>query len=473
MFQKLLWRNKDEAEDSSLAHEESLTSSTENEITLKQHEKLSNDDDIEEYLEENVEESLDCLDMEWRTVIFIRHGNSIWNESTDHSFKNPYFAAKALSAFTSGVKEYYKLKWSASYKHEDSLYVDTPLSPKGMKQAYNLSLFLKHHQQQRDEEKLIYLKQHQTINSSIKDAWRALQQHKMERIESKQSYNKLCDDALSSLTEAMQSVESLMANAKPLDPQHNKLDHNNVPINIQSILDILIGKNIPSKIVCSNLRRAISTTVLSLWNRLRFSTEKIYILSCLQEIGINVDTHTQTEQFQVPQVSNFEMMTENLDAKALNDFYSKRIETIYNYGDKVNNSFLMESEDDTLKRIQLFAKWIFMEQHDGNDPDYKQKENVSLSGFKTVKTNKIDKNNEDKKELQCNVPPAVIAVGHSSWIKAFFNQYLPANFEFIGKETKLSNCGVIGFKFYFNKNTKKYGIAPNTITVAYKGFGAS
>eukprot|EP01083_Nonionella_stella_P099426 279569_1 len=397
-----------------------------------------------------------ALCMEYRTVIFIRHGHSIWNESTDNSFTNPYSAAKAISAFTWGVKEYAKLKWSSEYKHEDSIYVDTPLSPKGMKQAYNLSSFLKHHEELRDEQKLLYLQQHQTISSSIKDAWRALQQFKLEQ----QLQHSLCDDALLSLTKAMKSVESLMANAKPLDPEDYIINHD-VPIDIASILDILIGKNMKSIIVCSNLRRAISTCVLSLWNRLRSNTtEKIYILSCLQEIGINPDTHTHTSQFQVPHVSNFEMMHEHLDAKALNDFYSKRIETVYNYGNKME----YELQQDTLKRMESFAKWIFMQGNEEIQTEHPVKEKANVvRGFKTVKK-------KAKIETQ---PAAVIAVGHSAYIRSFFTQYLPAKCEFIGKTKKLSNCGVVAFKMWYCSKTQTFGIAPNTITVVYKGFGLS
>eukprot|EP01084_Bolivina_argentea_P257347 433568_1 len=215
----------------------------------------------------------------------------------------------------------------------------------------------------------------------------------------------------------------------------------NIKMDIPYILDILTGKNLKSKIVCSNLRRAISTCVLSLWNRLCLNNnEKIYILSCLQEIGINVDTHTFHSPHVVPQVSNFEKISKNLNFEKLNEFYSTRIETIYNYGTK--SQFLMESQQDSQKRIELFAKWMFMD-------------------------DKIEPNKNNK------ISPAIIAVGHSHWIREFFKHYLPPQSEFIGKNAKLSNCGVIAFKFYYNKTKQKFGIAPNTITVVYKGFGVS
>lgn len=85
------------------------------------------------------------------------------------------------------------------------------------------------------------------------------------------------------MTDAMKVIESLMANAQPTDPEDADLqqmdpslgiesevwdNHDlNVPLDIAFILDVLNGRNVPSKIVCSNLRRAISTCVLGLWNR--------------------------------------------------------------------------------------------------------------------------------------------------------------------------------------------------------------
>eukprot|EP01084_Bolivina_argentea_P035044 64983_1 len=243
---KLLWRSKEETEDSTLT-------------SLDDDNDVNNDENNDE--DDIIINEKEMLCLEWRTIIFIRHGNSIWNESTDNSLKNPYRAAKAISAFTSGVKEYAKLKWSSEYKHEESIYVDTPLSPKGMKQAYNLSLFLKHHQQLRDQQKLLYLKQHQTISSPIKDAWRALQQYKLESHNNnnnnkQEPFPSLCNDAILSLTKAIQSVEHLMANVQPIDDPINHeckgnndlIDNINININIKMdipyILDILTGKNL-------------------------------------------------------------------------------------------------------------------------------------------------------------------------------------------------------------------------------------
>ena len=193
--------------------------------------------------------------------------------------------------------------------------------------------------------------------------------------------------------------------------------------------------------------------------RLKDSTEKIYILSSLQEIGINVDTQTQTQEFTAPQLSNVEKSAVNLDGKALNEFYRDRIETIYNYGNKVNREqYLVESAHETTRRLEEFSKWVFMEEKEEQTDNGRR--SPRRNGFKTV-------------DRDQHVSPAVIATGHSAWIRAFFKQYLPGKSEFIGKKAKLANCGVVAFKFYCDKKNGGYGIAPNTISVVYKGFGVS
>lgn len=43
--------------------------------------------------------------------------------------------------------------------------------------------------------------------------------------------------------------------------------------------------------VASNLRRAVATTAISFWDRLARTGEKVYVLSCLQEMARNVDAY--------------------------------------------------------------------------------------------------------------------------------------------------------------------------------------
>ena len=407
----------------------------------------------------------------------------------------------------------------------------------------------------------------------------------------------------------------------------------------------------------------------------------------MQEIGINVDTHTSTEQYSLPQVSKFEMSTTELDSHSLNEFYQTRLSTTYNYGAKKNSNLGMESTEDTRKRILLFAQWCFQQEEvedddkdkDTNNDDREQSVSVSASasptgaesshrdssklriinkakhmafkkrkskgsskspqnspnlnsavnsnnsgvsntnftiqnegaitpvdlnfdtgnsnnhqnnsnknavtdktlfrsdshypdynnpypnngsimdnithtnmnghiehtpeaytsnneddshnnnnnesangnfdnnhvtridlsktdekskklGFLTSSSNKIknktknrnknkgrtsnntnntnNNNSGNSKKRNSNemrnvIPPVVIAVGHSKWFKQFFQTFLPSKMDYIGKESKITNCGVIAFRFFYDPNKNKFGIAPKTLTTIYKGFGES
>ena len=458
--------------------------------------------------------------LEWRTIIFIRHGNSLWNQSTDGSFKNPIQTAKAIRAWGKGIQEYASLKWNKTeYKHEDSTIVDTPLSSKGLRQAYNLSKYLRHHNSLRQQQKLKYLSKHQSIISPIKDAYRIMKKYnKTFHVNGAHIPNEL-NITVNKLEIAMKKIEKLMANALPKDPNDiniidnidddnimdtndedintNNVDNNTIklrgnndnPMNIQQILDIICGKNEKSIIVASNLRRAISTCVISLWPRLKFSNEKVYLLSCLQEIGINVDTQTATEQFTVPTLSTFEKNFDNLDSKSLQAFYQNRLETLYNFGSKKLKNGI-ESRQNSKKRIQLFAEWVFKDHTKTIKKNKKiiinNNNNIITSNNTTydipynVKTHSINNSeinieliNNETNNIIKSKQPVIIVFGHSKWFKTFYTNYLPKKYEYIGKHSKMANCAVVSFKFYYNPNNNKYGIAPGTLTTIYGAFGES
>ncbi len=58
--------------------------------------------------------------------------------------------------------------------------------------------------------------------------------------------------------------------------------------------------NDTSVVCCSNLRRAISTALIGLQDRLQSSGEQVHMLSCLQEISRNIDANAIAEKYQVP-----------------------------------------------------------------------------------------------------------------------------------------------------------------------------
>ena len=84
-----------------------------------------------------------------------------------------------------------------------------------------------------------------------------------------------------------------------------------MPLEMEWVLDQMIDASNNSIVVTSNLRRAISTAVIALWDRFGANKECVHILPCLQELGMNVDTHTPILEAEVPQVSNFEKQARN------------------------------------------------------------------------------------------------------------------------------------------------------------------
>lgn len=69
---------------------------------------------------------------------------------------------------------------------------------------------------------------------------------------------------------------------------------------------------------------------------------------------------------------------------------------------------------------------------------------------------------------------SILCTGHSYWFRAFFQTYLPKNFEHVCKTKKIVNGGLVGFTLCHTKvkatGEDKYMIDPNSITVLYAGF---
>eukprot|EP01084_Bolivina_argentea_P288319 494827_1 len=160
-----------------------------------------------------------------------------------------------------------------------------------------------------------------------------------------------------------------------------------MPLEMEWALDQMVDSSNNSIVVTSNLRRAISTAVISLWDRFGVNSESIHILPCLQEIGMNVDTHTPILEEQIPEVSNFEKTSKKLNVQKLTQFYRNRLCVEQSIGAKKS---LRESGADTQQRLNFFADWAFK---------------------------KNDKNN--------NPYHTIIACGHSHWFRAFFKRFLP------------------------------------------------
>ena len=210
-----------------------------------------------------------------------------------------------------------------------------------------------------------------------------------------------------------------------------------MPLEMEWVLDQMIDSSNNSIVVTSNLRRAISTAVISLWDRFGANKECIHILPCLQELGMNVDTHTPILESSIPEVSNFEKTSKKLNVNKLTEFYSSRLVV------EKENSFsgkksLRESGQDTRQRLDFFCDWAFK---------------------------KCDKNG--------NPYQTIIACGHSHWMRSFFKTFLPKDTQSMAGKRKLQNCGVAGFRMICHigpEDQRRYEVIAGSITPIYRGF---
>eukprot|EP00980_Cylindrotheca_fusiformis_P001697 scaffold388_cov114-Cylindrotheca_fusiformis.AAC.6 len=173
------------------------------------------------------------------------------------------------------------------------------------------------------------------------------------------------------------------------------------------------------QIVSSNLRRAISTVAIALQDTLdKNRDQKIIILSQLQEASINPDA-------QSIHPANAPLLTSWIDSDRVKEIYETQCDTSMNTGNKSIKS-------NGLMRMQAFCDLVFDE---------------------------LD-------------APNVLATGHSYWFRAFFQTYLPRDFEHVSKKKKLINGGVAGFTLMRKKteNGYKYMIDQNSVVTLYGGF---
>ncbi len=165
-----------------------------------------------------------------KTIIFIRHGESDWNEIFN---KNKLLLLPRL--VWGVVRELLYIPTS------HSVFIDSPLSKHGIGQAASLRSFLSNYSANRDK---------QRANGG----------------------------------------------GAPEDEETRRLD---------TLVATMNGEpnGMPSVVVTSNLRRAIDTGCVALWNRIRKTKEKIILLESLQEMSRNVDTNALAGAHEYPETS--------------------------------------------------------------------------------------------------------------------------------------------------------------------------
>merc|ERR1712178_391124 len=94
----------------------------------------------------------------------------------------------------------------------------------------------------------------------------------------------------------------------------------------QKYVDLMSGDTDKStRIISSNLRRAISTTVIGLWDRFTENQQKVYTLTTMQELTRNVDGYCITPAGKTPLPSAIEQEWATKMQMDVASFYSKSI----------------------------------------------------------------------------------------------------------------------------------------------------
>lgn len=179
-----------------------------------------------------------------------------------------------------------------------------------------------------------------------------------------------------------------------------------------------------SKIISSNLRRAVSTLVGGFHDRLmRRPMDKILIVPSLQEISHNPDTLSITPSHTPIQASWIER---NSKICNFQDLFYGQVDVSLHTGNKPINT-------NGLKRILEFCEFVF-------------------SG-----------------SIQEDF---IIVGGHSIWFRTFFRLFLPYSVHHAAKTKKIVNGGIVVFELMKveTKKGSKFMIDPKSIKTIYGGF---
>jgi len=195
------------------------------------------------------------------------------------------------------------------------------------------------------------------------------------------------------------------------------------------VLKVLRDGSKDSIIVSSTLRRAISTVVVGLWNRIKNNKEKVHLLSSLQEISRNIDTKALSASKTLPDLTR--IVHYQNDFNVTDNHHMTYFDCSEHNGNKTT-SFV------GLKRLTAFSEWAFG-----------REENTIIVG------------------------------GHSLWFKYYFQRCLPHDSNHVAKSTKIVNSGVVTFEVHRGvieadgsgtATETLYYIDENSIETVYGGF---
>ncbi|KAI9915538.1 hypothetical protein PsorP6_008264 [Peronosclerospora sorghi] len=282
-----------------------------------------------------------------KRIVFVRHAESEWN-----AIFNRGFNLRALMNFLRAVVREWLLLPTG-----DSVFLDSPLSRRGRFQAQSL-------------------------------------------------YELMCEIPLEEGGNR-DATTTLAMTTLPLD-SHRRSPHQTKESAVLSYLCCPLPDSI---VVTSNLRRSIDTARIASASRLKVPGEKIHVLSCLQEIGRNLDTLAISQPHAI----------QPLEVLVQAPHGEKRHDELFNVTESHGNKAVLGSGRD---RLLTFAQWVF----------------------------------KQPKEV-------VVVFGHSLWFRAFCREYFPQDVFHDAKTAKMSNCGVI--TFLLEEHTRgggevAYNIRPET-----------
>ncbi|KJP88492.1 hypothetical protein AK88_01771 [Plasmodium fragile] len=181
---------------------------------------------------------------------------------------------------------------------------------------------------------------------------------------------------------------------------------------VKDHIDILNNTvNYPSAILCSGLRRAISTCFIGLYNRINRNNEQIQVLNSLQEISRNPDC-----------VSLFDFYDNKYISTDIENFVHKDVERMCKRNIRIKRNYVSNKFFDTLSYIFNKDTNIF------------------------------------------------IIFGHSLWFLLFFNYFLKEPHR--AKTHKMHNSAIVVFNIVKYEEDAKvnYEIQKGSVRVLYKGF---
>eukprot|EP01083_Nonionella_stella_P011307 32152_1 len=406
-----------------------------------------------------------------KRIIFIRHGNSIWNKAKAGGIKSK------AAAIGQGVLEFAKTSYYDTSSHKTSTVMDAPLSDIGIKQCKSLYTFLQEKHTSLQAQLLsskTYIDSHHKCDQYLHESAKILDNMLLPINQNTAHGNGHAD---------LIKIQELLSKAK--DEMNTSIHECQLKVNAEierlenliSIVSVLITSSDDSIVVCSNLRRAISTAIMGLWHRFTANKEEnLWMVSCLQELGYGVDSisHNDTEKVaKESQINAFVKGLGNLvsgpeteadkirnrkdDKISLSQFEEQctELDLLNNLNSDINSQKMRIFYEDRLKTVRINTRLATMSAEDLKKKN--KQENRKESDKKIELFMDWVFNEKQNKEIN-----TFIVVGHSAWIKAFFNKYSATHFHEYQK-SKLRNCAVVSLDIYRNYHFSNNIVNPYTI----------